>query len=1132
MQAFIHLLNSGEDVSKYRVLAKVRPELATKRRQDRVVEELTWLDLTGFDASLGSSDRAPIVQAPGAYDSLSIDGGVELVSVDIWDTLLRRDCHPDEIKLQSARYLLIRAFGSLKPGFRDQRSVYNVRISAENASAANDEYEYRFEDAIDRWLAMVLEPSVPTNIRASLKTELLAHEFSAEKRSTRADQAVPRLLSSLKTAAIFASDFYMSARFIENLLAAHNLQHYFIRGYASSDTFDTKRSGRLFDRILSETTSEPSKVLHIGDDSCADVEMPRSKGLSAVHYFVDCESKRKAWFEASFNSWRREGPAVHHRRLAALVEDEASRHMKTGADGELEAVGARLAPLVIGYVLSIIEDAVRHRFDKVHYFTREGLFFRKVHEAIVAADPYNMRYPSAELLEVSRRSTFAASLKDCSPSSLMRLWSLYSKQSPQGLAASLNFDEDEVEAIASKFDLEFRKDIVYPWRNKKFLSFLECQAFQALAKEGIARQRRELLSYLRYKGVADASALMIADIGWRGTIQDNLAHLLPETYFVGHYLGLFGFLNAQRSNVRKSGWVFDEPAGFRSELGDIAPLEMIFNGPGGSVVGYSTDETVTAPRTVTFAGEEEIINGPVAKLQAGLLAAVAPTIDYIRLHGLMASDIKQLGTLLARSLSKRPPSAVADTFQRLRHNETFGTGAVVEMSSGDGLLTVLSAQGGSALHAEASKAIASQRWPEGALRTSEIEAWWRSAPYSLRRSLPMVMAEVYAPASIKARGSKLAIYAPPPIPASGGHRTIFNMVRRLGKLGFEPVVFLEGVGAGVPVVEEYLAETDATVHTRWHSFVPSDVAFATIAHSAQFVAGLRNAHFRGYLVQDFEAVFNPMSDGFVLAENSYAQGLQHFTIGNWLTHVINTRYAAASTPSGLGVDTKVYRPLNTDEEEAERELAVCFLYQPDKPRRTPFLGSEALRLVKMAMPEVKIYVFGSNLPLKLDFEVENLGLIKNLEELNALYNRCMVGLCISGSNPSRIPYEMMAAGCVPVDLYRYNNLLDHKRGTALLAYQNADSLAQAMLELLSDPDKARGMAKAAQTFVSSRTLDWELDVIANNVLALMDGELPPLSEIDLFYDDEPIISATKGDEQAMRRFCDAQRAAALQPGWR
>ncbi|WP_373417079.1 rhamnosyltransferase WsaF family glycosyltransferase, partial [Vibrio parahaemolyticus] len=61
-------------------------------------------------------------------------------------------------------------------------------------------------------------------------------------------------------------------------------------------------------------------------------------------------------------------------------------------------------------------------------------------------------------------------------------------------------------------------------------------------------------------------------------------------------------------------------------------------------------------------------------------------------------------------------------------------------------------------------------------------------------------------------------------------------------------------------------------------------------------------------------------------------------------------------------------------------------------------------------------------------------MIHDLNELRKLYNKCKVGLCISMTNPSRIPYEMMASGCVPVDIYRYNNLLDFKSGTSLLAY--------------------------------------------------------------------------------------------------
>ena len=66
---------------------------------------------------------------------------------------------------------------------------------------------------------------------------------------------------------------------------------------------------------------------------------------------------------------------------------------------------------------------------------------------------------------------------------------------------------------------------------------------------------------------------------------------------------------------------------------------------------------------------------------------------------------------------------------------------------------------------------------------------------------------------------------------------------------------------------------------------------------------------------------------------------------------------------------------------------------------------QALLLVKKLRPDVKIYIYGSDVEAQFDFDVENLHII-NIEKCNELYNKCTVGLCISASNPSRIPFEI------------------------------------------------------------------------------------------------------------------------------
>ena len=103
------------------------------------------------------------------------------------------------------------------------------------------------------------------------------------------------------------------------------------------------------------------------------------------------------------------------------------------------------------------------------------------------------------------------------------------------------------------------------------------------------------------------------------------------------------------------------------------------------------------------------------------------------------------------------------------------------------------------------------------------------------------------------------------------------------------------------------------------------------------------------------------------------------------------------------------------------------------------------------MPKVKIYLYGSSQSAKgsIWFEHEHLGLLK-LYDCNELYNRCAVGLCLSSSNPSRIPFEMMAAGLPVVELWRENNLYDLSPKAVSLSDQTPESLAEGILRLLAD----------------------------------------------------------------------------------
>ena len=310
------------------------------------------------------------------------------------------------------------------------------------------------------------------------------------------------------------------------------------------------------------------------------------------------------------------------------------------------------------------------------------------------------------------------------------------------------------------------------------------------------------------------------------------------------------------------------------------------------------------------------------------------------------------------------------------------------------------------------------------------------------------------------------------IEGSGGHRTILQNVQYLIRKGYECDVYVEDKGE-VKNSEELRRQAETLFGKHDCRFILGydiqgeyDIIFATAWFTAKVVRDCNSKAVKAYFIQDFEALFNPMGDGYILACNSYGYGLKPVTIGRWLSHKMQTEYRTPSRYFDFCADRRIYRPLP----DAKKEHAICFVYQPDKPRRCSVLGIEALGIVKFLRPDVKIYLYGSNIKGNVWFEHENLGIIP-LEKCNALYNKCEVGLCISSSNPSRIPFEMMAAGLPVVDLYMENNFYDMPNEGVRLAHTTPESIAQALIEILDHKETAAEMSEAGKRYMADKDLE-------------------------------------------------------------
>ena len=353
---------------------------------------------------------------------------------------------------------------------------------------------------------------------------------------------------------------------------------------------------------------------------------------------------------------------------------------------------------------------------------------------------------------------------------------------------------------------------------------------------------------------------------------------------------------------------------------------------------------------------------------------------------------------------------------------------------------------------------------------------------------------------------KAAWILPVFIEGSGGHRTIFQNVQYLAEHGFECSVYVEDKGQAKnsdeleKLVNKYFGKHTCKYYLGYELQEEYDIIFATAWYTAKIVRDYPSKAKKAYFIQDFEALFNPMGDGYLMACNSYCYGLHPITIGRWLSNKMDTEYHTPSQYFDFCADKKIYRNL-----KREREKAICFIYQPDKPRRCSQLGIEALGIVKHLRPDVKIYLYGSDITGHVWFEHENLKIIP-IDKCNELYNRCSVGLCISSSNPSRIPFEMMAAGLPVVDLYMDNNLYDMPDGGVCLAHYTPESIAQALIDILDNKEKAKKMSECGQKYMEHKSLEYGFEQFYQAVEKILSNMELMHDPIEKVYNKEPIMA--------------------------
>ena len=486
-----------------------------------------------------SIDVAGIIKQIEKYD---------VVSFDIFDTLLKRNVKKptDIFRYMEKKY--------------QKECFFNERIDAEKRARARAKKEITLKKIYEEMNFDFSKEELET------ESELLI----------RNDWIMPVYKKAIQSKiVIVTSDMYLPEDFIIQILKREKLEGY-KKLYLSSAVGKTKSSGELFDIIIEEFGYD-KKIIHIGDSFKADYEIPRKKGISAIHIPTNV---LKRTFQLKEEN-------IECNILNAFLNNtsliDKNDYYRFGYE--------KFGMFLWGYSKWLHESIKKAGIDNVYFFSRDGLIIKKAFDAL-----YND--VQTHYLEVSRRALRVPILwmnyelehviNMISPSKLVSLATIF-----DGVGLDINNYVKLIKKYGFELNSTFdRDDLLSNKALDGLYSELSCD-IEEISK----REYRLLVKYIKNNKLTGNFA--IVDIGWSGGMQRYLIETLNklgiESHIKGYYIGVADYYKrnvAVIPSLDLNGYLFDflhDDNAKDKRSAFVGLFETLFLEQGGSVKNYKEE---------------------------------------------------------------------------------------------------------------------------------------------------------------------------------------------------------------------------------------------------------------------------------------------------------------------------------------------------------------------------------------------------------------------------------------------------------------------------------------------------------------------------------------------------------------
>jgi hypothetical protein len=619
------------------------------------------------------------------------DGSCAVMSLDIFDTVLwRRVPRPTDVfGLLGAR---LRDAGMLLERLTDA-SFREMRIAAERTARAGHGSLGNEVSLFDIWQAMPLAMFGGAGLE-----ELVAAEVAMERAVTVVDLDIANVLrAALKyeVPVVLVSDTYFTESHLRQLLDRPELGSLADVRIFRSSQHGVDKAGGLWDVVLREIGRSPEQVVHVGDNPVADHEVPAGLGIRTVSYrrfdaglieLLEREHEPMAYFGPL-------GPLLDSRAgdfgltsLRAKTINAGSATGRSTLDTAWRFGAAVLGPVFTGFAEWVARRAHESGISTLWCPMREGELLSTMVNAAAAARGWELR---ARPIWLSRQATSLGTLDSVEPATVHEFIRRRYHMTVRQLLDMLALRPGDVPSLAEQVDMLLDTP---PIVDKVSFALTETPHLRNLLSVAVNAARERLLTSLREAGALDAPELALVDLGWRGTIQLQLATVLRAAAVP---VAPVGFYLATDQAITRLYQVGLRAEGFLGQAGDpdaiVQPLtrspevlEQCASALCGSLVDFTDDGRPILARDEA-SPTQKAERGAV---QRGIAAFQHQWRRYLDVEGADWPELTgpparaRLANILTSALRSPTPDE-ASMFGNWLHEDNFGSEVVTKLIPAD-----------------------------------------------------------------------------------------------------------------------------------------------------------------------------------------------------------------------------------------------------------------------------------------------------------------------------------------------------------------------------------------------------------------------------------------------------------------